>query len=873
MKKTLKSCLVLLMCVAMVLSWTLPAGAITGQSQPAQTTNLGAYEYAYNRWASPIRSHLIPNADGTLTRVEYTGEVVAVERYDSNYNFLSGFTLEPELELYGGFYSGSTYNFLVFGQLNDAEDDNAEVLRIVCYTKDWVRVGSASLYGANTTTPFRGGTVRFAEYNGYLYIRTSHEMYTSADGRRHQSNLMINLRIADLKITDSFSRVMNSNYGYVSHSFNQFVAVDGKDLLAVDHGDAHPRSVVLFRYHAPAGQDSFMKGKIENYKQTYVKQVNVLNIQGQSGLNDTGVALGGFEISNSAYLIVGNTVSQEPGCDLFGQRNIFISVTSKSDFSENGTTLRYLTNYAEGDNVEVSNPHFVKISDNRFALLWTETTGEGTALRYCFVNGQGNLQGQIHTAQGVLSDCQPVVVDGQLIWYATSASGPAFFSIDLDDPQNSAHQHIYNYDYMAYPWYDYDGALYSFCAVCGEMGPEVAIPALKNTDAYTLMSTTQEPTCTEIGYGYYRWNDVDKYHVTDYYYGYDIPALGHDWVEGDCETPKTCGRCGQTQAVAGHEWMAATCTEPETCAVCGQTRGEPAAHEYVGQVTQEPDCTTAGEQIFTCTGCGHRYTEALEPLGHAYEASVTAPDCVNGGYTTHTCTRCGDSFVDSETQPTGHSYDDGVITGEPGCTEPGQITYTCSCGHRYTQALDPTGHSYGPATVYPPTPTEQGYTEEICEACGYRHVYDFTTYGTATLSGRLTSYLADTDVTLELLRDGRVVRTLVLSGGESEYCFENLEPGSYTLRLTKKNHAPVELAVEVGTENVTQDAKLCPVGDITGDGAVNIKDFQRLLRHINKTNLLSEDMLSRADVTGEGSVNIKDFQRMLRHINKTNPLF
>jgi hypothetical protein len=95
--------------------------------------------------------------------VEYTGERVVVEAYSADFQFISGFSAELELPLFGGFYSGETHNFLVFGQENDAEDDSVEVYRVVCYTKDWQRVGSDSLYGANTTIPFRAGSLRFAE--------------------------------------------------------------------------------------------------------------------------------------------------------------------------------------------------------------------------------------------------------------------------------------------------------------------------------------------------------------------------------------------------------------------------------------------------------------------------------------------------------------------------------------------------------------------------------------------------------------------------------------------------------------------------------------------------------------------------------------
>lgn len=52
----------------------------------------------------------------------------------------------------------------------------------------------ASLYGANTRVLFDTGSLRCDEYGDYLYIRTSHEMYTSSDGLNHQSNLTMSVR-------------------------------------------------------------------------------------------------------------------------------------------------------------------------------------------------------------------------------------------------------------------------------------------------------------------------------------------------------------------------------------------------------------------------------------------------------------------------------------------------------------------------------------------------------------------------------------------------------------------------------------------------------------------------------------------------------
>ena len=109
---------------------------------------------------------------------------------------------------------------------------------MVKYSKDWQRLGQASLYGANTTVPFDAGSLRMDEYGGYLYIRTCHEMYTNSDGLNHQANLTMAVRQSDMSVTDSYYEVMNTDYGYVSHSFNQFILVDEQGrIVTLDHGD------------------------------------------------------------------------------------------------------------------------------------------------------------------------------------------------------------------------------------------------------------------------------------------------------------------------------------------------------------------------------------------------------------------------------------------------------------------------------------------------------------------------------------------------------------------------------------------------------------------------------------------------------------
>ena len=289
--------------------------------------------------------------------------------------------------------------------------------------------------------------------------------------------------------------------------------------------------------------------------------------------------------------------------------------------------------------------------------------------------------------------------------------------------------------------------------------------------------------------------------------------------------------------------------------VCVLLQGE-RSQQFWGQlIGTDPSPVLGGEIVYVDNG--NYFNKPAESCEHSYVTVVTAPTCTADGYTTYTCSRCGESYRDDVVAALDHSWED--VT----CTKPMHCTV---CGLVQGEAL---GHSFGEVTVYKPAPGVDGYSEHICTVCGLTEKFDFVKFSGVVVSGNVTSFL-EGDVTVELLQDGEVAYSITVS---SEYAIEGVVAGDYTLRISKANHAPMEFAITVGDEAVTQDATLCPIGDVTGDGVVNIKDFQRLLRHVNKTNPLEDYELACGDVTGDGVCNIKDFQRLLRHVNKTNPLF
>lgn len=585
---------------------------------PAVTNNLGRQNYSV--WSATVKSYLVDNGDGSLSRVEATNASVTVERYDTAYQFLSRQVLPMELPLFGGFYEGTDYYFLVFGQTNPEEDDNTEVIRVVRYTKDWLRIGQASLYGANTYIPFDAGSLRMTQYRDMLYVHTCHEMYQSNDGYHHQANLIFSVSIPDMRITDQYSKVMNVGYGYVSHSFNQFVLTDGDKLLTLNHGDAYPRSAVIVQYGKPAGKETFT-GSCTN--------TSILRFTGSAGYNATGASLGAFELTDSAYLTAGNSILQDGSVAFGGQRNIFLCVTPKGDIGSEETSLRWITSYDDGANIKVSTPHLVRIQGNRYLLLWTENE----ALRYVFVDDMGNTVSEIYKANIPLSDCKPIVWGNAVCWYVTQNSKPAFFSIPLDQPdapqicaptitvtlepnggmlENNTLAVSYGQPYGTLPvpqrksayqflcWYPY--AQYSDDA-----------PAADRITADTIITTLTSHTL------YAHW----KY-------------LSHTCVfEKEKVVPPNCTMGQVTYYACVH-------CDSYYCII----DGEPQHAWDDGVVTKQPTETESGLKTFTCALCNVTKVETILPTGAACDGGENCPS---------------GKFVDVNTKEWYHPYVDYAV--------------------------------------------------------------------------------------------------------------------------------------------------------------------------------------------------------------------
>lgn len=415
--------------------------------------NLEAQDY-YGR-SSTIDSYLTQSPDGGLMRVQagaIDSQTLLIEYYDKQYNLQKTMTLQLSLPIFGAFYEDDDNYYILTGADNKEKDNTKEVYRLTKYSKDWKAQGSCGLFGANTTIPFDAGSARMARYGNYIFVRTCHEMYSG-----HQANVTFSVDTSNMSVIEGITGVVDG-VGYVSHSFNQFIQVDNGTLVGSDHGDAYPRKLVIFKYPTDISKGEF----VPSYGNKCA-EYTMLSIPGRIGANYTGVSQGGFEYSDSSYLIAGNSDTNGEG----SARNVFISSIPK----DGGTaTVRYFSDYA-GTEDSAATPQLVKTGSNSFVLLWSSRG----YVYYTAVNGSGQQVGSTHKMAGNLSDCVPTIADGKLIWYGWRNKNTVFYDISLSDLSVNHAVRIQNGHRYKYGAVAADGHVDETCSVCGDT-EQLAVP-------------------------------------------------------------------------------------------------------------------------------------------------------------------------------------------------------------------------------------------------------------------------------------------------------------------------------------------------------------------------------------------------------------
>lgn len=142
----------------------------------------------------------------------------------------------------------------------------------------------------------------------------------------------------------------------------------------------------------------------------------------------------------------------------------------------------------------------------------------------------------------------------------------------------------------------------------------------------------------------------------------------------------------------------------------------------------------------------------------------------------------------------------------------------------------------------------------------------------STVKGTVTSFGEATEpVTLRLLENGTKIDEVTSTDGTYSFC--SVSPGTYTIEVSKLNHATRTYVITVEREDIIESLKIHLLGDVTGDGQVKIGDYAKILAHVKGASVMTDYELNCADVTGDGFVKIGDYAKVLAHVKGASLLW
>ncbi len=717
----------------------LSFSALAGECDSFDGGNENAQDYT--AWADTVKSYLHNCDDGKLMRVQYLDNKnsLLIEYYNDSFRRVSNKTLSLKYSVFGGFYAIGDSYFLLTGQNNPGESPDVVCFAVTKYDKNWNEIATAQLKDCNTTVPFKAGSARFCHSGNYLIIRTCHQMYKADDGYNHQANVTIQLDINSMKITDSLTSVASANYGYVSHSFNQFVKIDSDKIVALDHGDAYPRSIVLLKYKTLVSSGKF----VPSYSKP-CSTVDVFEISGETGDNYTGCSVGGFETSSTGYLSCFNSIRQGSASEI---RDIYLAYIPKSGTA---ATMEKLTSYSSAG---ASTPVLVKISDNQFMLLWSY---DGR-VHYCTVDDNGKKTSSIMSLEGSLSDCQPIVRSGDLIWYVWNNENVTFYRISLSDiSQHSEFDFTSGHSYIVA---DINGTYVNLrCSRCGGTSTgnipsyfQLYWETSSSPDGMSVSFSSQtagsyHPDKTVRLMPKYSRADLNDFEVvsSDEKVAkifvssgeFTLRTIDEGMAKITIRSKYNSDIKTQYTVNVSHNWsvtqnVAATCSESgkteKKCMVCGLTQTQiidATGHTMSGYyVIKEATCKAVGERVSTCSKCSYKESQEISKKAHDQKITIdaVAPTCTKQGKTAgKKCSVCDKITAEQESvSALGHELDDYKITKKPTCTAQGEETAKCTrCTYTKTQSVARIPHTEVTVKAVAPTCTKQGKSAgKKCSVC------------------------------------------------------------------------------------------------------------------------------------------------------------
>lgn len=387
-------------------------------------------------WADPDVVHLASDPGGLLEVVtRHTApDTLSVDTFDPATRQRVGTVRTVSLvgwSRWGGFLrtpDGDSY--VLVGRDNPTQNDALDVIAVRRYDPAWNLVGTAYVQGGASQgrkgvyQPFVFGAAHMVQTGDTLVVHTSRTMYALPDGGgRPQSNFTFQVDLPTMT-TQTFEAA--GDYLYVSHSWQQLVAMNGTSLVLIDHGDAFPRAVQL--------------GVYPDYPASHTgTSYPLFPFNGPAGTSYTGATVTGL-ISGPTGVVVLGTSIQQPDAPLgplgpaTENRNVYAVA---ADPATGDHSVQWLTDFPAVGTLTALEPRVVQVSDDRWAVLFSVTSGSAVRTEYRLLDSAGVVQASA-TFDGLRfsAGADPLLL-GTRIWWAGSggAGTPGYlYGLDVTDP-------------------------------------------------------------------------------------------------------------------------------------------------------------------------------------------------------------------------------------------------------------------------------------------------------------------------------------------------------------------------------------------------------------------------------------------------------
>ncbi|MBQ8118995.1 MAG: hypothetical protein IJ794_12090 [Lachnospiraceae bacterium] len=275
-------------------------------------------------------------------------------------------------------------------------------------------------------------------------------------------------------------------------------------------------------------------------------------------------------------------------------------------------------------------------------------------------------------------------------------------------------------------------------------------------------------------------------------------------------------------------------------------------HKLTKVAAVSATCEKAGnKEYYKCSECGKLFEDAdgktettldkvtIAATGHSWDEGkiTTEPGCETKGVKTYTCTKCKTTKTE-EVEATGHSWDEGVVTKKATATEDGIITYTCTKDKDHTKTEAFKEKIQNPEVKSVTSFSDNTATKKLTDALVAKKEYlekDIAYYDITMMvsedNGK--TYVPVTEETMP--KEGVKVRIPYPSGTNPvDYDFvvlhllsngtvETLQPeeASEYLIVTAKSLSPFAVGYKEGEEDDSDDDEPAPVASSTSTGTTN----------------------------------------------------